>query len=58
MDKYLPTILKKLCSTKEGVRKLVMEMLVHINKRIKTNRNVQLPVEHLVEIYGVRVANG
>ena len=29
-------------------------MLVHINKRIKTNGNVQLPVESLTAIYSVR----
>ena len=41
----------KLTSQNEGVRKKVMELLVHINKRIKNNSNIQLPVEALLLQY-------
>lgn len=49
--KFLPPVLLKLSSQQEGVRKKVMELLVHINKRIKTRPPVQLPVEALLLQY-------
>lgn len=51
VSKFLPPILLKLSSQQEGVRKKVMELLVHINKRIKTRPTVQLPVEALLLQY-------
>lgn len=51
LAKYLPVVLVRLSSGQEGVRKKVMELLVHINKRVKDNRNVKLPVEGLLELY-------
>ena len=33
VGKYLPSCLLKLSSSQEGVRKKVLELLVHINKR-------------------------
>lgn len=49
--KFLPPVLLKLSSTQEGVRKKVMELLIHINKRVKTRPLVQLPVEALLLQY-------
>ncbi|XP_011343237.1 proteasome adapter and scaffold protein ECM29 isoform X2 [Ooceraea biroi] len=49
--KFLPPVLLKLSSSQEGVRKKVMELLVHINKRIKSRPQVQLPVEALLLQY-------
>lgn len=51
VSKFLPPVLLKLSSTQEGVRKKVMELLVHINKRIKSRPTVQLPVEALLVQY-------
>ena len=53
IHKFLPPCLLKLASGQEGVRKKVMELLVHINKRIKSNENVQLPIETLLVQYQV-----
>lgn len=49
--KFLPSCLLKLSSSQEGVRKKVLELLVHINKRVKSNDNVQLPMEALLIQY-------
>ncbi|KZC10743.1 Proteasome-associated protein ECM29 like protein, partial [Dufourea novaeangliae] len=49
--KFLPPVLLKLSSSQEGVRKKVMELLIHINKRIKSRPQVQLPVEALLLQY-------
>ena len=51
VSKFLSPVLLKLNSQNEGVRKKVMELLVHINKRIKNNANIQLPVESLLLQY-------
>ncbi|XP_039615329.1 proteasome adapter and scaffold protein ECM29 isoform X2 [Polypterus senegalus] len=51
ISKFLPPVLLKLSSTQEGVRKKVMELLVHINKRIKSRPKIQLPVETLLVQY-------
>ncbi|XP_076235930.1 proteasome adapter and scaffold protein ECM29 isoform X2 [Calliopsis andreniformis] len=49
--KFLPPVLLKLSSAQEGVRKKVMELLIHINKRINSRPQVQLPVEALLLQY-------
>lgn len=49
--KFLPPVLLKLSSAQEGVRKKVMELLIHINRRVKTRPQVQLPVEALLLQY-------
>ncbi|CAK9831680.1 Proteasome adapter and scaffold protein ECM29 [Anthophora retusa] len=49
--KFLPPVLLKLSSAQEGVRKKVMELLIHINKRIKSRPQVQLPIEALLLQY-------
>lgn len=50
--KFLPPILLKLSSSQEHVRKKVMELLVHINKRLKSRPQIQLPMESLLMQYG------
>ncbi|XP_043249578.1 proteasome adapter and scaffold protein ECM29 [Colletes gigas] len=49
--KFLPPVLLKLSSSQEGVRKRVMELLIHINRRVKSRPQVQLPVEALLLQY-------
>ncbi|XP_012265500.2 proteasome adapter and scaffold protein ECM29 [Athalia rosae] len=49
--KFLPPVLLKLSSAQEGVRKKVMELLIHINRRVKSRPQVQLPVEALLLQY-------
>lgn len=49
--KFLPPVLLKLSSPQEDVRKKVMELLIHINKRIKSRSQVQLPVKALLIQY-------
>ncbi|XP_046357928.2 proteasome adapter and scaffold protein ECM29-like isoform X1 [Haliotis rufescens] len=51
LGKFLAPVLIKLNSTEEGIRKKVMELLVHINKRLKSRPKVQLPVEPLLTQY-------
>uniref|UniRef100_A0A3Q3RQQ8 Ecm29 proteasome adaptor and scaffold n=1 Tax=Mastacembelus armatus TaxID=205130 RepID=A0A3Q3RQQ8_9TELE len=51
ISKFLPPVLLKLSSVQEGVRKKVMELLVHLNKRIKSRPKIQLPVETLLVQY-------
>ena len=53
VQKFLPPSLLKLNSPQEGVRKKVMELLVHINKRVKSNPNIQLPMDALIVQYQV-----
>lgn len=55
VQKFLPPSLLKLSSSAEGVRKKVMELLVHINKRVKNNPNIQLPMDALLVQYQVRI---
>ena len=51
LKKHLAPTLIKLSSQNEAVRKKVMELLVHVNKRVKNNDNVQLPMEALLQQY-------
>ncbi|CAG2064457.1 unnamed protein product [Timema podura] len=51
VSKFLPPVLLKLSSQQDGVRKKVMELLIHINKRIKSRPLIQLPVESLLLQY-------
>ena len=51
LAKHLTPSLSKLSSQDEAVRKKVMELLVHVNKRVKNNDNIQLPMEALLEQY-------
>jgi len=49
--RFLTPVLLKLASQTDGVRKKVMELLVHLNKRLKSRPLVQLPVEDLLDQY-------
>ncbi|KAG5880535.1 hypothetical protein JTB14_026768 [Gonioctena quinquepunctata] len=49
--KFLPPVLLKLSSQQEAVRKKVMELLIHVNRRLKTRALIQLPVEALLTQY-------
>lgn len=51
LAKFLIPVLHKLSSPQEGVRKKVMELLVHVNKRLKSRPQIQLPVEALLQQY-------
>ncbi|XP_076089191.1 proteasome adapter and scaffold protein ECM29-like isoform X1 [Mytilus galloprovincialis] len=51
LAKFLTPVILKLNSGDEAVRKKVMELLVHINKRLKSLNKVQLPVESLITQY-------
>ena len=51
INKFLCPVLLKLSSNEENVRKKVMELLVHFNKRVKSRPNLQLPVKELMNLY-------
>ncbi|CAO3648650.1 unnamed protein product [Cunninghamella echinulata] len=45
---FLPPVLLKMSSPHEQTRKKVMDILSHINKRIKSNENIKLPFDSLL----------
>ncbi|XP_074640240.1 proteasome adapter and scaffold protein ECM29-like [Tubulanus polymorphus] len=47
LKKFLAPVLLKLASQEDGVRKKVMELLVHVNKRVKSRPKIQLPIDDL-----------
>lgn len=49
--KFLTPVLLKITSPNETVRCKVMEILTHVNKRLKSRPAVQLPVESLLDQY-------
>lgn len=49
--KFLPPVLEKITSPQEAVRLKVMEVLTHINKRLKARPNIQVPVRPILELY-------
>ena len=54
---FLPKLLLKLGTSEEFVRKKVMEILVHVNKRIKSRPNVQLPIDDLLDKFNQSAEN-
>ncbi|KAF2363099.1 Proteasome component Ecm29 [Trinorchestia longiramus] len=48
LDKYLAPVINKLNSNNDAVRNTIVEMLGHINRRIKDHQHIQLPVEALL----------
>ncbi|KAG2227610.1 hypothetical protein INT45_002295 [Circinella minor] len=48
---FLTPVLLKLASPHEQVRRKVMELLSHINKRAKLNKSIKLPFEALLQQY-------
>ncbi|XP_045493111.1 proteasome adapter and scaffold protein ECM29 [Colias croceus] len=57
LNRFLPPVMLKLSSPFEQVRTKVMELLVHVNKRVKCRSDVQLPVETLLQLYRDPTAN-
>ncbi|CAH2075093.1 unnamed protein product, partial [Iphiclides podalirius] len=57
LNRFLPPVILKLSSPFEQVRTKVMELLVHVNKRVKCRADVQLPVETLLQLYRDPTAN-
>ncbi|XP_071952576.1 proteasome adapter and scaffold protein ECM29-like [Antedon mediterranea] len=51
INRFLPPVLLKLASKHAGVRKKVIQLLAHINKRLKSRPQVQLPMESLLNQY-------
>ncbi|KAL1116553.1 hypothetical protein AAG570_005025 [Ranatra chinensis] len=51
VSKFLPPVLLKLSSPNEAVRNKVMDLLAHVNKRVKNRSTIQLPVEALLVQY-------
>lgn len=51
LETFLPKLLLKLGSAEDIVRKKIMEILVHVNKRVKSRPDVQLPFDQLIAIF-------
>ena len=51
IGKFLCPVLLKLSSDDETIRKKVMELLIHVNKRVKSRPTVRLPVGDLMQLY-------
>lgn len=51
LETFLPKLLLKLGSAEDVVRKKIMEILVHVNKRVKSRPDVQLPFDQLIAIF-------
>ncbi|RVE49284.1 hypothetical protein evm_006078 [Chilo suppressalis] len=57
LNRFLPPVILKLSSPHEQVRTKVMELLVHVNKRVKCRAEVKLPVQTLLQLYKDPSAN-
>ncbi|XP_055694622.1 proteasome-associated protein ECM29 homolog [Lutzomyia longipalpis] len=51
VSKFLAPVLLKIVSPEESVRLKVMEVLTHINKRLKTRPMIQIPVQDILNQY-------
>ncbi|XP_059609063.1 proteasome-associated protein ECM29 homolog [Phlebotomus argentipes] len=51
VSKFLAPVLLKIVSPEESVRLKVMEVLTHINKRLKTRPLIQIPVQDILSQY-------
>uniref|UniRef100_A0A182JBI6 TOG domain-containing protein n=1 Tax=Anopheles atroparvus TaxID=41427 RepID=A0A182JBI6_ANOAO len=51
VNKFLTPVLIKITSPNENVRKKVMEILTHINKRLKSRNQIQIPLAPLLAQY-------
>ncbi|EDV23342.1 uncharacterized protein TRIADDRAFT_57860 [Trichoplax adhaerens] len=49
LHKFLPSILLKLSHPDEDVRKKVLELLNHVNKRIRNQTDIKLPLDALLD---------
>ena len=54
VKQYLPALIDWLDKSEHAdVRTKIMGLIVHINKRVKDNHNIQLPVTKILELYEV-----
>lgn len=51
LSKLLPLAIARLASPHEASRKKVMEMLTHVNKRIRDHSHIKLPLVELLALY-------
>jgi proteasome component ECM29 len=51
VNKFLAPVLLKIESTNEEVRKKVMEILTHVNKRLKSRSNINLEITQILKHY-------
>ncbi|KAK9863656.1 hypothetical protein WJX84_005457 [Apatococcus fuscideae] len=51
LDKLLPLVINKLQANHPALRQKVLEILTHVNKRIKGQGSMQLPLKSLLELY-------
>lgn len=51
VNKFLGPVLLKIDSPNEETRKKVMEILTHINKRLKSRPTVKIPLETILTMY-------
>lgn len=51
VNKFLSPVLLKILSPNEQVRKKVMEVLTHINKRLKSRPNVRIQLDNILVQY-------
>lgn len=51
ITKFLLPVLEKIESNQEAVRMKVMEILTHINKRLKTRPMIQVPMVEILQYY-------
>uniref|UniRef100_H2ZN59 Ecm29 proteasome adaptor and scaffold n=1 Tax=Ciona savignyi TaxID=51511 RepID=H2ZN59_CIOSA len=49
LNRFLPLVLLKLSSADSAIRTKVLELLTHVNKRLKSREEVQLPVKDLLQ---------
>uniref|UniRef100_A0A6A7FWF3 Proteasome-associated protein ECM29 homolog n=2 Tax=Hirondellea gigas TaxID=1518452 RepID=A0A6A7FWF3_9CRUS len=54
--RYLAPVINKLSSTQDAVRNTIVEMLGHVNRRVKDHHHIQLPVEALLDQFSSDVS--
>ncbi|GFR47108.1 hypothetical protein Agub_g8793, partial [Astrephomene gubernaculifera] len=58
LGRLIPVVLGQLSSPHEATRKKVLEILAHVNKRIKGQPSLQLPLRELVSMYTAEAPQG
>ncbi|KAG1660153.1 hypothetical protein FOA52_007810 [Chlamydomonas sp. UWO 241] len=56
--KLVPLVISKLATTHDAVRKKVLEILSHVNKRVKGQPSIKLPVAELLPMVSLEPAPG
>ncbi len=57
LETFLPKLLLKLGTSEDLTRKKIMEILVHVNKRIRSRPDVRLPFNDLISIFNDSALN-